>query len=137
MQLLSKVRVATVALATAFVLLFAAVAYGATSGTYKGKTSQRLSITFKVAGGAIKGLDFHIRDKCPDGRTLTVHNSGFPSIKISHNKFGGTFGPSGQPTVIQGKFSGKKATGSLKDSTVSSSTGLLCKGSATFTATTK
>ena len=115
-------------------LVVAAVAYSATNGKYQGKTSQEESLTFKVAGGAVNGLEYRIRDKCTDGHILRVLNHGFPPIKISHNQFGGTFGPAGEPAVIHGTFSGKKVTGSIKDSSVYIQTGELCKGSTTFTA---
>jgi hypothetical protein len=121
-------------LATVSLLFLTAGASGLAAGSYKGTTGQKQTITFKVAGGAVTKLDFFIRDKCPDGHLLHVHDHGFPAMTITHGKFGGTFGPSGQPTVVKGTVSGKKVTGTLKDDTVSPKTQALCRGHTTFTA---
>ena len=102
--------------------------------SYRGKTSQRQPISFKVFQGGVTGLDLYIRDRCPDGHLLRVHAHGFPRIAVRGNRFGGTFGPRREPTVLVGTFSGTKVTGSIKDSSVSPRTGKLCKGLATFTA---
>ena len=126
-----------IAIATTALLVLAAVAYAATSGNYKGRTSQHQNITFQVSHSSVKNLAFKIVDKCPNGDQLNETVSGFPSISISHSKFGGTFDPNDptQPTVVSGKFSSStKASGSLKDTSRNSSTGQLCKGSATFKA---
>src|SRR5947209_19738242 len=137
MRALRRRPTVVIAITTTLLLALAAVAYAATSGNYKGRTSQHQNLTFQVSHGAVKKLAFRIIDKCPNGDRLTEDISGFPSISISHSKFGGTFDPNdpAQPTVISGKFSSStKASGSLKDTSRNTNTGQLCKGSATFKA---
>ena len=137
MKALRRRRTRVIAITTTLVLVLAAVAYAATSGNYKGRTSQHQNITFQVSRGAIKKLAFRIVDKCPNGDRLSEDISGFPAISISRSRFGGTFDPNdpAQPTVISGKFStSTKASGSLKDTSRNTNTGQLCKGSATFKA---
>jgi len=137
MNVLRKRSMKVVAVTTTVLLAVTAVAYAATSGNYKGRTSQHQNITFQVSHGSVKKLAFTMIDKCPDGTRLSESIGGFPSISISHSKFAGTFDPNDptQPTVISGKFtSSTKATGSLKDTSRNTKTGELCKGSATFNA---
>lgn len=137
MNVLHLRRTTVIAVTTAVLLVLAAVAYAATSGNWKGRTSGHQNVTFAVSHGAVKKLAFTIVDKCPNGDRLSESVSGFPAISISHSKFGGTFDPDdpAQPTVISGKFSSStKASGSLKDTSRNSSTGQLCKGSVTFKA---
>src|SRR5436305_15101456 len=88
-----RLLVAAVALAvTPAVFSGAAAASGATSSiNVAGKTSQRRSISFTLAGGAITHLQYHIVDRCARGRQLFVHDSGFPAPTITDPNFGGKF----------------------------------------------
>jgi hypothetical protein len=140
---------ATVA-ATLLPLLFAAAAAAAaadsasasasastsTSGvSYTGTTSQGHALKFKVSGGKIVGLKYRMDDTCPDGHILTEVIA-FQPITITGGRFSHTFGPSGQPTSVSGKISGKHATGSMRDRSMSPREHALCHGSATFSAHT-
>lgn len=123
---------ATVA-ATVVSLLFAAAADRASGVSYTGTTSQGRALTFKVSGGKVVGLKYHINDTCPDGHILTEEIT-FQPITITGGRFSHTFGPTGQPTSVSGKISGKHATGSMRDRSTSPREHALCHGSATFSA---
>jgi hypothetical protein len=116
-------------------LLFAAAAESASGVPYTGTTSQGQALTFKLSGGKIVGLKYHINDRCPDGHILTEDVTFLP-ITITRGKFSHTFGPKGQPTSISGKISGKHASGSVRDQSISPREHALCHGSATFSAHT-
>jgi hypothetical protein len=136
-----RARVLMVAVATTFVLLFATTANSATSYSYKGKTSQKEAISFRLSGGAIRGLDFKIKDRCPDHHILIVEEGGYPPLTIKHSKFGGSFSPTtgvqGEGSMIKGKVSGKTVSGTLTDTGFSQREQRLCHGSATFSLTRK
>jgi hypothetical protein len=123
---------ATVA-ATFVSLLFAAAADSASGVSYTGTTSQGKALTFKVSGGKLVGLKYHISDTCPDGHILTEDVT-FQPITITGGRFSHTFGPTGQPTSVTGKISGKHASGSVRDRSRSPREHALCHGSATFSA---
>jgi hypothetical protein len=125
---------ATVA-ATLLPLLFAAAADSASGVSYKGTTSQGQALTFKVSGGKVVGFKYHIHDTCPDGHIL-IEEITFQPITITGGRFSHTFGPSGQPTSVSGKISGKHASGSVRDRSKSAREHALCHGSATFSAHT-
>jgi hypothetical protein len=129
---------ATVA-ATLLPLLFAAAADSASASAsgvaYTGATSQGHALKFKVSGGKIVGLKYRMDDTCPDGHILTEVIA-FQPITITGGRFSHTFGPSGQPTSVSGKISGKHATGSIRDRSMSAREHALCHGSATFSAHT-
>lgn len=125
---------ATVAV-TILPLLFAAAADSASGVSYTGTTSQGQALTFKVSGGKVVGLKYHIHDRCPDGHIL-VEGIAFLPITITRGRFSHTFGPTGQPTSVSGKISGRHASGSIHDRSMSPREHALCRGSATFTAHT-
>jgi hypothetical protein len=107
---------------------------------FKGKTSQNQKLTFALQNGKIHGLKFNMQDKCPDGHKLSIQET-FKDIPVSSaGKFGGTFtmpGKPHEPTVIKGKISGNRATGSVDDTTQSQRERKLCRGHATFSASAK
>jgi hypothetical protein len=127
-------------LAVVLALALSAVA-GASikSGNYGGKTAQKQKLTFTVSGGKVKHLKFVIDDRCPDGHVLHVTDSGFPDMPIGRKgHFGGTFGPdTTQPTTVHGTVSGKNATGSITDTSLSTREHKFCHGHTTFGASTK
>jgi hypothetical protein len=123
---------ATVA-ASLLSLLFAAAADSASGVRYTGTTSQGRALTFKVSGHKLVGLKYHINDRCPDGHILTEAITFLP-ITITRGRFSHTFGPTGQPTSVSGKISGKHASGSIRDRSMSPREHALCHGSATFSA---
>jgi hypothetical protein len=125
---------ATVA-ATLLSLLFVGAADSASRVSYRGTTSQGETVTFKVSGGKLVGLKYHMNDRCPDGHILT-ENITFQPITLTNGKFSHTFGPKGQPTSVSGKVSGKHASGSMRDRSISPREHALCHGSATFSAHT-
>jgi len=97
--------------------------------------SQFHALTFKVSGGKIVGLKYHIEDRCPDGHIL-IEDVTYQPITITRGRFSHTFGPKGQPTSVSGKISGKHVSGSLRDRSESAREHALCHGSATFSAHT-
>jgi hypothetical protein len=103
--------------------------------SYTGTTSQGQTLTFKISGGKVVGLKYHINDTCPDGHILTEEIT-FQPIAITRGRFSHTFGPTGQPTSVSGKISGKHASGSMRDRSMSVREHALCHGSATFSAHT-
>ncbi len=119
--------------AVTLVVLFATGAAGATSLSYRGKTSQKRRISFSVSGGSVRSFGFHIVDKCSAERILLVTDHGFPTMTISHSKFGGTFhNKQGSKVTVSGHTHGQTVSGSLTDSTRNDQTHRLCSGSATF-----
>jgi hypothetical protein len=116
------------------------VAYAATSATYRGRTSQGRAISFKFDGSAVADLQYHIDDRCPDGRLLFVHNWGFPALPVRDSKFGGTFvakPPQKAQAVVAGHVAGTTVSGTLTDRSRSNKTRKLCTGKATFKLTRK
>jgi len=123
---------ATLTAATACLSL-AAVAYGANSRSFKGKTSQKQGISFKVSGGFVRNLDYHVIDKCPGGLRLNNHDFGFKPIRLVHSKFGGTFRDRRHhaKTVISGTIRHGVAQGTITDQTRNAKH-QACTGEATF-----
>jgi hypothetical protein len=79
-------------LSIVFLLVVASTAYAVVTGSFSGKTGQKQSISFHVGKGKVTKLDFHIRDKCPNGHIYAIHDFHFPSIKVNPNhKFDGRF----------------------------------------------
>jgi hypothetical protein len=126
---------AAIVAATLLSLLSAAAVASASGVSFAGTTSQGQALTFKVSGGKVVGLKYHLNDRCPDGHILT-ENITFQPITITRGRFSHTFGPTGQPTTVSGKISGKHASGSMRDQSVSPREHALCHGSATFSAHT-
>jgi len=131
-------------------MVSAAVAGGVVGGGYKGHTAQKClagqrgctrghePVTFRISGGAVRNFKFSVKDRCPDGHTLLVTASGYPPMHITNGKFGGTFRPAhgatGEGSVIKGTISGRRVTGSVKDTSLSHRENRLCHGRTTFTA---
>jgi hypothetical protein len=132
---MSRVRSAlalTSLLVVSSLILFAAVSAAAGSRKYTGKTSQGQPISFTLSSGRVKNLNVKVNDRCPDGHILQEAIT-FPSLTVAASgKFGGRFGPAGQQTILNGKISGKKSTGSVSDTSLSRREHRLCHGSATF-----
>lgn len=72
-----------IAACLALSLAGAAAADAATTRVFKGKTSQKKTITFKIKGKRLTSLKFSINLTCSDGSTLTDLETGFESMKIS------------------------------------------------------
>jgi hypothetical protein len=81
-----------------------------------------------------------IDERCPDGHVLQEKIT-FPDMTVdAKGKYGGKFisgGQKNQPTVVSGKITGKKSTGSISDTSMSQREHRLCHGTATFTVTAK
>jgi hypothetical protein len=93
----------------------ATAADAATTRSYKGKTSQKKTITFKISGRSLKSLKFTINLTCSDGSTLTDVESGFQTIKISaRGKISDDQVGSTDEVVTTAKKKGRKVTGTLK-----------------------
>lgn len=137
---------AALLVATVCILISAAAAFALT-GTFKGKTSQHLKATIKVAGGTIlySSSTIHSRARCSKGSSL----SGSTRIggKIKHGRWSGTGTYTSYPggpieaknTVsISVSFSGHSAKGTFRLKSAEYFDGTLyarCKtGKVTFTA---
>jgi hypothetical protein len=110
----------------------------ATTRSFKGKTSQKKAITFKVTGKSLKSLKFTINLTCSDGSTLTDVESGFQTIKIgtggkiSDDQVGST-----DEVVTTGTLKGKKVTGKIRVTDKLNSTVTCGPQTIKFTATRK
>jgi hypothetical protein len=114
-----SIRRPLVMLAIGFALVALAVpAWGAfSSGRYRGKTTQKLPVGFRVAKARVRSLTFTIDLKCSDGSTSRAIDSGFPSMPVSRSgRFSGNFDDStGAENVrIAGRLIGKTARGTLR-----------------------
>jgi hypothetical protein len=121
-----------------FAAASSADAAGGTS--FRGRTSQGRAISFKLDGGAVTELKYHIDDRCPDGRLLFVRNWGFPALPVKDSQFGGTFiakPPEKAKAVVAGRVSGKIVSGTLTDRSRNNKTHKFCTGKATFKLTQK
>ena len=129
-------RVLAAAVVALCALLGAVAVSGATpSIRFAGQTSQRRSISFTLGGGAITALQYHIVDRCPGGRLLFVHDSGFPSLPVKNSKFGGKFvakPPQEATAIVSGRISGRTVRGTLTDRTRNKKTHKFCAGNASF-----
>jgi hypothetical protein len=130
----------TGALATLGVLVAGSVAQAATTISLRGHTSQGRGISLKLGGSAVSDLQYHIDDRCPDGRVLFVHNWGFPALPVKNSRFGGTFvakAPEKAKAVVAGRVSGNTVSGTLSDRSRNNKTRKFCTGKATFKLTRK
>ncbi len=103
--------------------------------SYRGRTSQRQMITFRVVEGtSLRRLAYRIVDKCPKGKSLINHDYGFPTMPIVRERFGGTFFDHAHHgrAQIKGHVYGKVVKGSLVDRTENAKTHRLCRGTASF-----
>lgn len=122
-------------------------ASAAVAGHYTGRTDQGKSISIALSstslgfagpGGTVQGISLKLNDTCPDGRLLNVNigNQYFPGLAVDKSgRFSGVVHPPNspdQPTMIQGRFSGRQATGSITDTTISSTEKAYCYGITTF-----
>jgi hypothetical protein len=130
----------TGALVALGVLAAGPMAHAASTVSYRGRTSQGRVISFKFDGSAVSGLQYHIDDRCPDGRLLFVHNWGFPALAVKNSRFGGTFlakPPQKAKAVVAGRVSGKTISGTLTDRSRNNRTHKYCTGKASFKLTRK
>ena len=107
-------------------------------GSFSGRTSQKLTISFRIAGTSVRGLRYRIADRCQGGKRLLVRAWGFPALAIKRHKFGGTFvakAPASAKAIITGRVSGTRVTGTLSDRTRNRRTHRLCTGKARFSLT--
>ncbi len=130
-------RFGATALVVTSCLSIASFAYAAASadGGYSGRTSQRRAISFRISQGAVRQLRYRIDDRCPGGKRLVVRAWGFPALKITGDRFGGTFkakAPASAKAVISGTVSGTTVRGTLSDRTRNRASHRLCTGGATF-----
>lgn len=121
----------------AILLLGGSVALAAGSGGYHGKTSQKQSVSFRIAGQVVNSFTITIRDKCPNGHILIAHEH-YPQMTIENGSFGGSFAPVGGHRGEQAKLTAKvaadKVSGKLVDASFSPREKRLCHGTANFTA---
>lgn len=126
-------RPIVVAVLIAILEIVSAAAGGASTLSYRGKTSQKRRISFSVSSGSVINFRFHIVDTCSRRRILFVWDHGFPVMAISQSKFGGTFTTKARAkVVVDGDVHGKTISGSLSDRTKNKITHKFCSGSATF-----
>jgi hypothetical protein len=128
-------RLVTIGLVVSGVLAATALAYAAATRGYHGRTSQHQPISFHVAGGYLRSLDYKIIDRCPNGQRLINHDYGFTPIRIRRSHFGGTFlDPLHHgKAVVKGSIKHHVARGTLLDRTRDPSSHRICTGTATFT----
>jgi hypothetical protein len=139
----------TAAIATIALLILASIAQSATGVKFTGHTSQRClsheggckgdeTLGFTLSGGQVRGFHYTIQDRCPDGHTLLVTARKYPAMAVVNSRFGGTFTPiphfAGENSVIKGKVTGKRVSGSINDTSRSPREHRLCHGRTTFTA---
>jgi hypothetical protein len=105
------------------------------STSFRGKTSQGRGISFKLDGGSVTELQYHIDDRCPGGRLLFVHNWGFPALPVMDSRFGGKFvakPPQTATAVVAGRVAHNTISGTLTDRTKNQRTHKFCTGKASF-----
>ena len=106
------------ALVAAVALLGAGAALAAyRTGSYAGRTAQRLSITFHAGTRSVTGLTYAVRYRCSTGRRFT----GSPlrdslAYRIRYDRFGGTSrSPSGATrSEVHGTLYRSTATGTVR-----------------------
>jgi|1185.fasta_scaffold729916_2 hypothetical protein len=104
-----------IAACLALSLAGAAAADAATTRSFKGKTSQKKTITFRITGKKLKRLKFSINLTCSDGSTLTDAESGFETIKIGKSgKISDTQVGKTDTVVTTARLRRGKVTGTLK-----------------------
>jgi hypothetical protein len=143
---MNRIRPLHILLAAALCLVLAGTALAATrkvvirtftgtTGQLNPSTNKNFKMKFKVSKGKVYAVDTTVRDLCPDGTYLRVHENAFKSATISKT---GTFtlraGTRTQPAVMKGKITGKNATGTISDKTNDTAGSGLCKASTTWTA---
>ena len=113
-----KLRLVLLAALVAALALVASASASFQTGTYRGKTSQGLSLEFKVIGEKVKRLHFSDIALCSSGfgskgKFANVHGP------IVHGRFKVTLkGNDGATTMtITGKLQGRKAGGTIVDQT--------------------
>ncbi len=144
----NRVRLWVWAPAVVVASVAAPVAGAAVAGRYTGRTDQGKSISLSLSstslgfagpGGTVQGITLKLIDTCPDGRLLNVNigSQYFPGLAVDKSgRFSGVIHPPSspdQPTMVQGRFSGRQATGSISDTTISASERAYCYGITTFT----
>lgn len=108
----------TLILALAALTVFAAVAVAAPpkKGSYKGKTEQNRSITFKVSGGKVKAFSGGVNMIC--GQSGLEINAVIPpkAMKLKGGRFSykGRDKVDGNNIEISGRVNGGKASGKLR-----------------------
>src|SRR5689334_23974495 len=83
-------------------------------GTYKGKTSQKLSISITVKKGAIVALHFKVKNDCGATHKPIDVEGGTTKIK-SDGSFAMNLSNSSGSLKVSGVFDGTKASGTLRE----------------------
>jgi hypothetical protein len=121
----------------AVALLIGAAMAAASSGRYRGRTSQQQVVSFTLSPTQVTGFHLTILERCPDGHTLRVHSK-YPPMSVRNRKFGGAFVPRhaapGERAQLRGRVRATRVTGTLKDTSRSKNERALCHGSLTFSA---
>ena len=118
-----------------FLLVAASAAYAAVTGTFSGKTSQKQSISFRIAHGYLTHLQFVVHERCPNGDVWKASDRGFPKIKINKfHKFDKRFSSDtiNARARIKGTVFQQKVTGTVFEGRVIAKEHAFCSGRATF-----
>jgi hypothetical protein len=144
---MNRIRPLHFLLAAALCLLVAGTALAAkrkpivrtftgTTGQLNPSTNKNFKMKFKVSAGKVIFVDTTVRDLCPDGTYLRVHENAFKTATITKTgKFRLVAGTKTQPAIMRGKITGKTASGTISDKTNDTAGSGLCKASTTWTAT--
>ena len=124
-----------VALAALLVLALAVPASAAlpAKGTYKGETSQALSVTLKVnKAQKIKSLKFVVKNNC--GATKKPIDVSGPFTVKKNGRFSASLGNSSGSLNFSGRFKDGKLTGKVRERSDDPLLGKCDTGKVTFTA---
>lgn len=126
-------RCLLLAVASALAMSIVAPAEGF-AAAYRGKTSQRLPISFTLSGSHLINLSFRIDDVCPDHHVWRIHDFGFHAITISRSRFDEKFvsALTKATAVVKGRFFAKSVSGRLLDRRYISREHRYCRGIASF-----
>lgn len=87
---------------------------GATSGIYRGATSQRLRISIAVRGGQVREVHVRVHDDCP--RASHPIDIGGGHFRIARDgRFSISIGEPATGLKVAGRFRGARAAGTLRE----------------------
>ena len=134
-----SVRALAGGLIVILLLITASAAYAAVSGTFKGKTSQKQSISFHVGRGKLTKMRFSLLLKCPSGHIYVGHVQVFAAIKIHKTngflvKLTSSSSPTQDELLVSGRVSKTKVMGKLAEHRKVIKENAFCSGRTTFTA---